>query len=171
MIARNLTARVELLSDVHIGTGTELMRDVDWIAPGDGYVYFADSDHLLEEVFARAEADGKEMREVAKLLAGSTLTSLYRDLHWLTNEDFGEQPSAVPLPAARQPGHRRHPGADQGCVRPAIPARLIAEGRAAHGAGGGRGRGGEAGPESAGVQPFLGRPAGGAATLRQRPQP
>jgi CRISPR-associated protein Csm5 len=91
MIARNLTARVELLSDVHIGTGTELMRDVDWIAPGDGYIYFTDSDHLLEEVFARAEADGKEMREVANLLAGSTLTGLYRDLHWLTNADFGER--------------------------------------------------------------------------------
>jgi CRISPR-associated protein Csm5 len=91
MIARNLTARVELLSDIHIGTGTELMRDVDWIAPGDRYVYFADSDHLLEEVFARAEADGKEMREVARVLAGSTLTGLYRDLHWLTQADFGEK--------------------------------------------------------------------------------
>ena len=91
MIARNMTARVELLSDVHIGTGTELMRDVDWIAPGDGYIYFADSDHLLEEVFARAEADGKGMREVANLLVGSTLTGLYRDLHWLTKDDFGER--------------------------------------------------------------------------------
>ena len=91
MIARNLIARVELLSDVHIGTGTELVRDVDWIAPGDGYVYFADSDHLLDEVFARAEANGKEMREVAKILAGSTLTGLYRDLHWLTKDDFGER--------------------------------------------------------------------------------
>jgi CRISPR-associated protein Csm5 len=91
MIARNMTARVELLSDVHIGTGTELVRDVDWIAPGDGYIYFADSDHLLEEVFARAEADGKGMREVANLLAGSTLTGLYRDLHWLTKDDFGER--------------------------------------------------------------------------------
>jgi CRISPR-associated protein Csm5 len=67
------------------------MRDVDWIAPGDGYVYFADSDHLLEEVFDRAEADGKEMREVARVLAGSTLTGLYRDLHWLTKDDFGER--------------------------------------------------------------------------------
>lgn len=90
MIARNLTARIELLSDVHIGTGTELMRDVDWLAAGDGYVYFANSDRLLEEVFARAEADGKEMREVAQILAGSTLTGLYRDLHWLTRDDFGE---------------------------------------------------------------------------------
>ena len=125
MIARNMTARVELLSDVHIGTGTELMRDVDWIAPGDGYIYFADSDHLLEEVFARAEADGKEMREVANLLAGSTLTSLYRDLHWLTNGGFRRAASAVPLPAAREPGHGRHPRADQGraTASPTCPAR------------------------------------------------
>jgi hypothetical protein len=43
-------ARIELLSDVHIGSGAKLTRDIDWIAPGDGYVYFADSDRLLEEV-------------------------------------------------------------------------------------------------------------------------
>jgi CRISPR-associated protein Csm5 len=88
MITRNMIARVELLSDVHIGTDTELMRDVDWIAPGDGYVYFADSDHLLEEVFARAEADGKEMREVANVLAASKLSDL-QTMGWLTKADFG----------------------------------------------------------------------------------
>jgi len=88
MIARNLTARIELLSDVHIGTGTELVRDFDWIAPGDGFVYISHSDRLMEEVFRRAEADGREMREVAKTLAGSTLTSLYRELKWLTQDDF-----------------------------------------------------------------------------------
>ena len=89
MIARNLIARLELLSDVHIGTGTELMRDLDWIAPGDRYVYFADSDRLLEEVFRRAEAAGKEMREVANILAGSTFSDL-RTMGWLTPADFGE---------------------------------------------------------------------------------
>jgi len=90
MIARNLTARVELVSDVHIGTGTELKRDLDWIAPGDGYVYFADSDRLLEIVFERAEADGKDMREVADVLAGSTLADL-RTMGWLTRNDFGPE--------------------------------------------------------------------------------
>jgi CRISPR-associated protein Csm5 len=89
MQQRNMIARLELLSDVHIGTGTELMRDVDWIAPGDRYIYFADSDRLLEEVFRRAEAAGKEMREVANILAGSTLSDL-RTMGWLTNADFGE---------------------------------------------------------------------------------
>ncbi len=89
MIARNMIARVELLSDVHIGAGTDLVRDLDWIAPGDGYVYFADTDCLLETVFARAEADGKDMREVANILAGSTLSSL-REMDWLTAADFGE---------------------------------------------------------------------------------
>ena len=87
MIARNITATIELLSDVHIGTGTELKRDLDWIAPGDGYVYFANSDQLLETVFERAEADGKEMREVANILAGSTLAEL-GEMGWLTREDF-----------------------------------------------------------------------------------
>jgi CRISPR-associated protein Csm5 len=89
MLQRNLIAHVELLSDVHIGTGTELLRDVDWIAPGDRYVYFADGDRLLEEVFRRAEAGGKEMREVANVLAGSTLSDL-RTMGWLTAADFGE---------------------------------------------------------------------------------
>lgn len=88
MIARNLTVRLELLSDVHIGTGTELVRDFDWIAPGDGWVYVAHGDRLMEELFDRAEADGRDMRQVAKALAGSTLTSLYREMKWLTAADF-----------------------------------------------------------------------------------
>ena len=90
MPKRNLIARIELLSDVHIGSGAKLTRDIDWIAPGDGYVYFADSDRLLEEVFSRAEADGKDMLQIAKLLAGSTLSSL-REMGWLTREDFGKE--------------------------------------------------------------------------------
>ncbi len=88
MIPRNLVARVELLSDVHVGTGTELVRDIDWIAPGDSFIYVAHSERLLEEVFRRAEASGKEMLAVANALAGSTLGSLYRDLKWLTRDDF-----------------------------------------------------------------------------------
>ena len=151
MIARNMIARVELLSDVHIGTGTELMRDVDWIAPGDGYVYFADSDHLLEEVFDRAEANGKEMREVAKVLAGSTLTSLYRDLHWLTAADFGEQHPLFRYRVRGSPATVAIREQIKDVYRPTVSARLVAERRAAHGAGGGRGRGGEARSESAGV--------------------
>lgn len=90
MIPRNLVAHVELLSDVHIGTGTELVRDIDWIAPGggDNFIYIAHGERLLEEVFRRAEAAGKKPVEVANVLAGSTLGSLYRDLKWLTREDF-----------------------------------------------------------------------------------
>lgn len=88
MIPRNLTAKVELLSDMHIGTGTDLVRDIDWIAPGDRYVYVAHGERLMEEVFSRAEADGKEMRIVANKLAESTLTSLYRELKWLRQDDF-----------------------------------------------------------------------------------
>jgi CRISPR-associated protein Csm5 len=90
MVERNSVARVELLTDVHIGTGTELVRDIDWIAPGDQWVYFADSNRLLETVFAQAEADGKEMHEVAKIMAGSTLSDL-RQMGWLTAADFGEK--------------------------------------------------------------------------------
>lgn len=90
MIPRNLTARVELLSDVHIGAGAELVKDIDWIAPGDGYIYFAHSDRLLDEVFRRAEADGMPMKQVANVLAGSTLADLVK-MKWLTPTDFGPQ--------------------------------------------------------------------------------
>ncbi|MEA3337214.1 MAG: type III-A CRISPR-associated RAMP protein Csm5 [Chloroflexota bacterium] len=88
MIARNLTARVELLSDVHIGTGTNLVRDIDWIAMDDGWVYFADSGLVLEAVFQRAEDDGMDMSRVAHTLAGRTLADL-QEMQWLTNDDFG----------------------------------------------------------------------------------
>jgi len=92
VIPRNLTVRIQLLSDVHIGTGTDLARDIDWITigdrPGEKYVYVAHTDRLLEEVFGRAEADGRDLRAIANQLAASTLTTLYRDLHWLVPEDF-----------------------------------------------------------------------------------
>lgn len=88
MILRNLTAHIQLLSDVHIGTGTELVKDIDWIAANDGYIYFADSDFLLNEVFRRAEADAMPMKQVADVLAGSTLADLVR-MKWLTQADFG----------------------------------------------------------------------------------
>lgn len=93
MIPRNMVAHVKLLTDLHIGTGTELVRDIDWIAPGDGYVYVAHGERLMDEVFRRAEQEGRDMAEIARVLAGSTLTSLYRELHWLTQVDFrGDSP-------------------------------------------------------------------------------
>lgn len=90
MIPRNLVAHVELLSDVHIGTGTELVKDIDWIAPGDGWVYFADGEKLLTTVFQRAEDSGMEMRQVANTLAAGTLADQVK-MGWLTKADFGEQ--------------------------------------------------------------------------------
>lgn len=88
MIARNLVVHVEVLSDVHIGTGTELVRDFDWVAPGDGWIYIADNDKLLETVFQRAEESGSNMVEVANTLAASTLADLQK-MGWLTRADFG----------------------------------------------------------------------------------
>ena len=88
MIARNLAVHVEVLSDVHIGTGTELVRDFDWVAPGDGWIYIADNDKLLETVFQRAEESGSNMVEVANTLAASTLADLQK-MGWLTRADFG----------------------------------------------------------------------------------
>lgn len=92
MIPRNLIAHVELLSDVHIGTGTELVKDIDWIAHNDGWVYFAHGEKLLNEVFRRAEADGMPMKKVADVIAGSTLSDLIK-MKWLTANDFGVNPA------------------------------------------------------------------------------
>ncbi len=46
-------AHIELLSPLHIGTGTDLLERVDWMQR-DGYVYVAHQEALLEAVLHRA---------------------------------------------------------------------------------------------------------------------
>ena len=76
MTIENMTAKVTLLSDLHIGSGTTLLRDLDWIARPDGFTYIADPNALMESVLTRALADGKGERSVIKAITGLTLADL-----------------------------------------------------------------------------------------------
>lgn len=80
-------AHIELLSPLHIGTGTDLLERVDWIQR-DGYVYVAHQEALLEAVFDRAGEEGRSDAAVARAIAGMTLNDLV-DGGYLTKEDFG----------------------------------------------------------------------------------
>ncbi len=82
------TATLELLSPLHIGTGTTLLEGVDWIQEGD-WVYVADQDRLLETALDRALAHGQSQAEVVEAIAGMKLADL-RQAEWLTRDDFQE---------------------------------------------------------------------------------
>jgi CRISPR-associated protein Csm5 len=82
------TATLELLSPLHIGTGTTLLEGVDWIQDGP-WVYMADQNRLLETVLDRALAGGQDQVEVIEAITGMTLADL-RQAGWLTRDDFDE---------------------------------------------------------------------------------
>ncbi|GEM_PF-937132 len=79
-------AHIELLSPLHIGTGTNLLEGVDWIQHDD-YVYVADQNALLEAVFDRAGEEGRNDAAIATAIAGMTLNDLVK-AGYLTKEDF-----------------------------------------------------------------------------------
>jgi len=82
-------AHIELLSPLHIGTGTSLLEGVDWIQR-DGYAYVADQNALLEAVFDRAGEEGRSDAMIARAIAGMTLNDLV-DAGYLTKADFTEE--------------------------------------------------------------------------------
>jgi CRISPR-associated protein Csm5 len=79
-------AHIELLSPLHIGTGSDLLEGVDWIGHGD-YVYVADQNALLETVFDRAGEAGRSDAAIATAIAGMTLDDLV-EAGYLNKEDF-----------------------------------------------------------------------------------
>ena len=81
-------AHIELLSPLHIGTGSDLMEGVDWLQR-DGFVYVANQDALLEAVFERAGEEGRSDATIAKAITGMTLNDLVA-AGYLTKEDFAE---------------------------------------------------------------------------------
>lgn len=123
------------------------MRDIDWVAPRDGYIYFAKSEQLLDEVFRRAKASGMPMKQVANVLAGSTLADLVK-MKWLTPADFGQDHPLLSNTAARQSGHGQHPRADQGRIRKSVFAGSSLKGALRTSAGRGSSRQGQAGSET-----------------------
>jgi CRISPR-associated protein Csm5 len=82
------TATLELLSPLHIGTGTTLLEGVDWVQDGS-WVYVADQNRLLGSVLDRALAEGQDQAEVVEAITGMKLADL-RGAGWLTRDDFRE---------------------------------------------------------------------------------
>ncbi len=86
-LSRNLQITITLLSDLHIGTGTGLLKGLDWHLYRDGYVYLADNNYMTEIILDRALADGKREETVINTITGLTLNDLV-DAGWLTATDF-----------------------------------------------------------------------------------
>ena len=82
------TATIEILSPLHIGTGTALLQDVDWIQQGNS-LYVADQDRLLETVLERVQANRQgDDADAIRAITGMNLSDL-RQAGWLTRDDFG----------------------------------------------------------------------------------
>jgi len=77
---------VELLSPLHIGTGTELLLDYD-LVPHDGHTYRVNEEALLAQALAKAEAQGATAMN--RLLAGRPAAEL------LTEADFADPHSPL----------------------------------------------------------------------------
>ncbi len=76
---------VELLSPLHIGTGTELLLDYD-VVPHGQHTYRVDEEALLEQALVEAEAAGSEA--INRLLTGRPAAEL------LTEADFANPETA-----------------------------------------------------------------------------
>lgn len=90
MLKRNLTVKITLLSDLHIGTGTDLINGLDWIAGPDDAVYVADHATIAGEILDRAVADGKDELAVINVISGMKLNDLV-DAGWLGATDFQDR--------------------------------------------------------------------------------
>ena len=78
--------RVELLSPLHIGTGTELLLDYD-LVPRGGFTFRVDENALLEHALVKAEAEGQAA--VNRILAGRPAAEL------LDPADFEDRDSSL----------------------------------------------------------------------------
>lgn len=86
MLQRNFTVNVKLLSELHIGTGTKLAEDIDWIARPDGFIYIADQVEIADVIMERRQAAGEGMRSIARSITGASLRDLV-ERGWLRADD------------------------------------------------------------------------------------
>ena len=93
MLKRNITVKITLLSDLHIGSGTDLIKGLDWLEYTDGYVYFVEQGRMAETILDRALADGKAEHQVINTITGLKLGDLV-DAGWLLSSDF-QTPSTI----------------------------------------------------------------------------
>lgn len=101
MLKRNLMVKVRLLSDLHIGTGTDLINGLDWLRRPDGHVYIAQQGAIGEMILTRALADGKDERQVINTITGMKLGDLV-DAGWLEATDF-QNPALFPYRLRGEP--------------------------------------------------------------------
>ncbi len=82
----HIEVNVELLSPLHIGSGTELLLDYD-LVPYRGRTYRVDEEALLEQALAQAETAGAA--ELNRMLSGRPAGEL------LTEADFTDPPGPL----------------------------------------------------------------------------
>lgn len=83
----SLRANVTVLSPLHVGSGTKLQRNFDWLAR-DGRVYVVEPGGLFNTVLERAESEaGDEVTTITTHLMQMTLEDLL-EAGWLTPDDF-----------------------------------------------------------------------------------
>jgi len=87
----HIAATVELLSPLHIGSGTELLLSYD-LVPHAGRTYRVDEETLLEHALVTAEAAGT--KEINRLLSGQPAAEL------LAESDFDDSAGrrGIPMP-------------------------------------------------------------------------
>jgi CRISPR-associated protein Csm5 len=105
MPQRNLTAKVTLLSDLHIGTGQSLLGGFDWHLHTDKYVYFADQAAISATVFDRLNADGERAQSIIKLITGATIDDLLAR-GWLRADDMAAPGALFPYRLRGTPATR-----------------------------------------------------------------
>lgn len=89
-----ILAEVTVLSPLHIGSGTTLQRDFDWVER-NGWVYFFNQDALFETVLARAESSGRAgIVEITSVLMEMTIPDL-EQAGWLASKDFRDKQSRL----------------------------------------------------------------------------
>jgi CRISPR-associated protein Csm5 len=84
-----IDAQITVLSPLHIGSGSKLKRDFDWLARNDR-VYIFDHNTLFDTVLQRAETDQKQN---AAALTTTLMAMALPDLEkagWLEKGDFHE---------------------------------------------------------------------------------
>jgi CRISPR-associated protein Csm5 len=89
-----IDAQITVLSPLHIGSGTKLKRDFDWLARNDR-VYIFDHNTLFDVVLQRAEADkGADAAALTTTLMAMDLPDLEK-AGWLERGDFHDEKSSL----------------------------------------------------------------------------
>lgn len=114
------TAHIEVLSPLHIGTGSYLLEEIDWVRHSDS-IWVVNQDALLGAAFERAGQEARGDAAVAQAIAGMTLSDLLR-AGYLTDQDFSPNSRLFRYRLRGQPAtHRIHEQVKDVRGRPYLP--------------------------------------------------